>query len=254
VPNDPELTDDEYRAYLDALARKYLKLYRLGEHHLEGWAHLHHYLERSTSLARLLHVSAEHEDDKRLLSALGEGLKQVYLQWFVQSLDDSGVLQALEEDPATVFGNLRQSVIPDHDRSLLRDAGIRDPDAEITLTIHYSRRHIATQRFNVSPTEAVRQAPKRMEEAGDELSRIAEADDKSQKANATKRKRKRKRKRKIFTGAAKILTGSITGAGNLLLGLGSIAAPNPGVGFAVMGSCALAVRSVCQGIGDLRGE
>jgi hypothetical protein len=248
VADDSILSDDEYRAYLDALARKYVRLYRLGRHHPEGWAHLHYEIESAISLARLVAVTAEREDDKRLLSALGDGLQHAYLGWLVRSLDDSGVLRAIDEDPATIFGNLRPSVIPAEDRALLHDAGIRDADAEITLTIQYSRRHLATPRPNVSPTEAVRQAPEQVERAGKELSRIADVDETSEKPSATRRKRK------ILNATGKILTGSIAGAGNLLLGLGSLAAPNPGVGFAVIGSCALAVGSICQGMGDMRDE
>ncbi len=248
MTDDSILSDEEYRAYLDALARKYVRLYRLGRHHLEDWGHLHYEIERTISLARLVAVTAEREDDKRLLSALGDGLQHAYLNWLVHSLDDSGVLRAIDEDPATVFGNLRPSVIPAEDRALLHDAGIRDADAEITLTIQYSRRHLATLRQNVSPSEAVRQVPEQVERAGKELSGMAEVDDKTEQPSATRRKRK------ILNGTGKILTGSIAGAGNLLLGLGGLAAPNPGVGFAVIGSCALAVGSICQGMGDLRGE
>lgn len=63
-----------------------------------------------------------------------------------------------------------------------------------------------------------------------------------------------KKKRKIFSGVGKILAGAIAGGGNALLGLGTIAAPNPATGYAVIASCGLAVGSFCQGIGDLRGE
>lgn len=242
------LSDDEYRAYLDALARKYVRVYRLGRHHMEGWGYLHHEIESAISLTRLLTVTAEREDDKRLLSALGDALQHAYLNWLVRSLDDSGVLRAIDEDPVTVFANLRPSVIPAEDRALLHDAGIRDADAEITLTIQYSRRHLTTSHQNVSPTEAVRQVPEQVERAGKELSRMAEVDDTSENPSATRRKRK------ILNGTGKILSGSIVGAGNLLLGLGGLAAPNPGVGFAIIGSCALAVGSICQGMGDLRDE
>ena len=62
------------------------------------------------------------------------------------------------------------------------------------------------------------------------------------------------KKRKILNGIGKILSGTVAGAGNLLLATGTIVAPNPATAYAVIGSSALAVGSICQGIGDLRGE
>ena len=58
----------------------------------------------------------------------------------------------------------------------------------------------------------------------------------------------------VINGVGKILAGAITGAGNLLLFGGTIVAPNPGTAYAVIGSSALAVGSICQGLGDLRGD
>lgn len=64
----------------------------------------------------------------------------------------------------------------------------------------------------------------------------------------------RLRREKIFNGIGKILAGAVAAAGNLLLATGTIVAPNPATAYGVIGSSALAVGSICQGIGDLRGE
>jgi len=61
-------------------------------------------------------------------------------------------------------------------------------------------------------------------------------------------------RRKLFNGVGKILVGVVTGAGNILLAAGTIAAPNPATVYGVIGSSALAIGGICQGIGDLRGE
>jgi hypothetical protein len=59
---------------------------------------------------------------------------------------------------------------------------------------------------------------------------------------------------KIFNGIAKILAGAVTAAGNLLLATGTVIAPNPATAYGVIASSAIAVGSMCQGIGYLRGE
>ena len=63
-----------------------------------------------------------------------------------------------------------------------------------------------------------------------------------------------KKKRKVLNGVGKILAGAVTGIGNVLLATGTIAAPNPATAYGVIGSSALAIGSICQGMGDLRGE
>ena len=62
------------------------------------------------------------------------------------------------------------------------------------------------------------------------------------------------KKRKILNGIGKILGGAIAGTGNVLLLVGTIAAPNPATGYGAIASSAIAVASVMQGAGDLRGE
>lgn len=62
-----------------------------------------------------------------------------------------------------------------------------------------------------------------------------------------------KKKRKLFN-VGKILSGGIVEASNVMLGCGGVLAPNPAIAFGVIGSCAVAIGSICQAIGELRGE
>jgi hypothetical protein len=242
------MSDDEYRAFLDALARKYLRLHRIHRHHLMEDDHLRYELERAASLGRLVHVAEDRPEDARILSALGQGLRETYLSGVVDALDESGVLRAIEEDRETIFANLRRSVIPDEDLALLRQSGILDPDAEITLLIHYARQHLGRPSYDAHPSDAVKEVPTLVQEAGQRLEQYAGP------PKAAAPEKQPEKKRKIFNGVGKILSGAVTGIGNLLLGAGGIVAPNPATAYAVIGSSALAVSAICQGVGDLRGE
>jgi hypothetical protein len=72
--------------------------------------------------------------------------------------------------------------------------------------------------------------------------------------NTAKNSIPEKKKKKICNGIGKILQGGVLGVGNILLGTGSIIAPNPAIAAGIIASSAAAVGSICQGLGDLRGE
>lgn len=244
------MSDDEYRAFLDALARKYLRLARLRRHHRLEFDHLHYELERVSKLRRLAAVSEEDFNNEKLLSALANALSNAYLAGCLDALEESGALRAIEEDPITLFANLRRTAIPDEDAELLRQAGHLDPEAEITLIIHYARTHLGNRNWERDPTDSVREAPELVKGAGNRLEAIASKKEKDSSSEGSVEKKKRK----LFNGVGKVLSGAVIGTGNLLLGTGSIVAPNPAIAYGIIGSCALAVGSICQGVGDLRGE
>ncbi len=156
---------------------------------------------------------------------------------------EAGVLVALDVAPDVTFAELRRNAIPDEDLRLLRDAGVDDPEAEITILIHYGRKRVGNR-------EAIPSAIAK--EARDEFKRAPErilglSNDPSASHVEVKKK-------KLFNGIGKILAGAVTAAGNLLLATGTVMAPNPATAYGVIGSSALAVGSICQGIGDLRWE
>jgi hypothetical protein len=240
------MTDDEYRDYLNALAAKYLRARDLAHHFHSPMGELGYEMERLSSTARLARVVGERSEDPVLVSALANALQNTYLDGIIGAMNRSGVLAALDEAPEITFGELRWSAIPAEDVRFLRDAGVGDAEAEVTLLIHYSRRRFGERQADVVPSEIANRAQGELRNAGARLQQVAPEQDSS---NRSERK-----KRKLFNGIGKILAGAVTGAGNLLLATGTILAPNPATAYGVIASSALAVGGICQGIGDLRGE
>jgi hypothetical protein len=239
------MTDEEYREFLSALARRHVSTKRWRRHFgpMGVDEHLRYEIERLGSAARLVKVASERADKQELLDVVANELRNTYLGPVAQAMDESGVLDALDEAPDITFPNLRRSAIPDEDVELLRHAGVDDPEAMITIIIHYSRKHVGGP--NTRPSHIVERANNGLREAADMLSPGETEPTQNQPE---------KKKRKVLGGVGKILAGAITGAGNLLLFTGTIAAPNPATAYGVIGSSALAVGSICQGLGDLRGE
>jgi hypothetical protein len=240
------MTDDEYREYLSALAAKYLRAANLTRHFHGPMGELGYEIDRLSSTARLAKVVAEHTGDPALVGSLASKLSNTYAENIAQAMDRSGVLAALDDSPEISLGQLRRSAIPEADIQFLRDAGVENPDAEITLLIYYARTRYRDRSPEIIPSEIAHRAQDELRHAANRLPHITSEKDSS---NRTERK-----KRKLFNGIGKILAGLVTGAGNLLLATGTIAAPNPATAYGVIGSSALAVASLGQGIGDLRGE
>ena len=234
------MANEEYRGFLEAVYRKHVRPWR-GIHHPEGLGHLHHQIERFASNARLARVVAEHAQRIELYATLGNEIEYSY---FEHDLKESGMLDALDAYRVEIFGGLRRDVIPDIDIEYLRVAGFNEAEAEVVLLIQYARTHmVSTQR---TPSQIVEEAEKQIKRIGGELKSAKEL---NQAPDQTV-----KRTPKLFNGIAKICSGGILSAGNLLLGVGAITAPGPATAHMVIGSCALAVAAIGQGIGDLRGE
>jgi hypothetical protein len=240
------MTDEEYREYLNALASKYLKVTRLMHHFHGPMGELGHEIDRLSSTARLAKVVSEHIEDPALVGSLASKLSNTYVEGIVQAMDRAGVLDALDDSPDISLGELRRSAIPEADLQLLRDAGVENPDAEVTIIICHLHKRFGSPRVESAPSEIAHRA---QEELRDAAKRIAQITQEKDSSNRSERK-----KRKLFNGIGKILTGAVAGAGNLLLATGTIVAPNPAMAYGVIGSSALAIGSISQGIGDLRGE
>jgi len=232
------MTDAEYQELLEALAKKHFRPARHTHWELREAELL---IERLSSIARLNQAVSERPDSEELRHVLAEEIRNAPTAFAVRIMESMGVVDALEEAPKLVFENLRRSAIPAEDLALMREAGIRDPEAEITIIIHYSRRHVG--RPATRPRDVLETAQAHLDRAAGNLDEPPD----SQAA-------RRKGKWKVFNGIGKILAGAVTGAGNTLLGVGTIAAPNPATAYGVIASAALAIGGICQGIGDLRGE
>ena len=230
----PEMSDEEYREWLLALARKHLQFGR-GE---QGRAYLGDLVERLSSVARFANVVGDRADNSTLVHELVKELRDAAVHKVTTQLEDTGVLAALDELPEVTFGQLRRSVIPDEDVGLLSRSGVSDPEAEVTIVIHYARQRLS--RAHARPSEIAISAQLELDRAVGQLDTLADSSP--------------KKKKKIFNGIGKVLAGAVTGAGNLLLATGTVVAPNPATAYAIIGSSALAVGYFFQGLGDLRGE
>jgi hypothetical protein len=230
------MTDEEYREYLTALTGKHLRMDTINK----SAERLSYDVEHLSSVARFARLMTERTENEILAKALSDELRNAYVDNAVRTMEQTGVLAALDESPEITFGNMRRSAIPEEDVRMLGRAGVDDPEAEITLLIHFSRTRLANQ--NGKPSETVRQAPAELKSAAERI------------ATASQNREPPAKKRKIFSGVGRLLTGVITAAGNLLLVTGTVIAPNPAIAYAVLGSSALAAGSILSGIGDLRGE
>lgn len=239
------MTDEEYRELLDALGRRHLRLGVLDRHRLMGELdHLAYDLDRLSSLSRFVKAVGERSDDRRLYKPLGDELANAYIGSVTHAMERAGVMDALDDAGVLVFENLRTSAIPAEDREILRRAGVDDPEAEITLIVAYTRRHV--DKYDSRPSTIATTAEENLKRIAERLQQMGESTEDQFEAT--------KKPRKLFIGIGRILAGAVAGAGNLLLGAGTISAPNPAVAYAVIGSAAFAIGSMSQGIGDLRGE
>lgn len=202
---------------------------------------LRHIQDRLASIARLNRVVAERPNSAELLNELARELHNAPLGRAAEIMEQAGVMDALEEAPDLIFQNLRRSAIPPEDLEFLREAGVDYPEEELTILIHYARKNLG--RGRVTPRRIMADGQIQLERAAAALARAAG----EQSADTPK-------KRKIFNGVGKILAGAVAGVGNTLVGCGTIVAPNPATAYAVIGSAAIAIGSICQGVGDLRGE
>ncbi len=231
------MTDEEYREYLAALARTHMRPFRRRHMHPEG-DELLYAISKLSSTARFVRAVGERSENLDLVNALGKELDSWYVQHVVDEMRQAGVLSALDEAPDITFAELRRNAGPDEDVRLLQGAGVDDPEAEITILIHYARKRLGHR--EATPSALAEQAHDELKNAPERLISL------SNNSSASNVEDK--------NGIGKILAGVVTAAGNLLLATGTVIAPNPATAYGVIASSAVAVGSMCQGIGDLRGE
>jgi len=200
-------------------------------------------ISKLSSTARFVRAVGERSENLDLVNALGKELDSWYVQHVVDEMRQAGVLSALDEAPDITFAELRRNAGPDEDVRLLQGAGVDDPEAEITILIHYARKRLGHR--EATPSALAEQAHDELKHAPERLISLS---------NNSSASHVEVKKKKIFNGIGKILAGVVTAAGNLLLATGTVIAPNPATAYGVIASSAVAVGSMCQGIGDLRGE
>lgn len=113
------MTDEEYREFLSALARKHLRERRWRRHFgPDGGEHLRYEIDRAASTARFVKVAMDRVGDQELLNLLAKELSHTYVSNITHAMEESGVLDALEEAPDITFRELRRTAIPDEDLEL----------------------------------------------------------------------------------------------------------------------------------------
>jgi hypothetical protein len=204
---------------------------------------LHYAIHKLSSTARFAKAVSERSNQPELVYALANELENRHIDNVLSNMRRSGVMSALDEAPEITFGELRRSVIPELDVRLLREAGVDDAEAEITILIQCARKRLGNR--DATPSAQVEKASEELHYAAKHLVQFPYEENVGQRE---------KKKKKLFNGIGKILAGTVTAAGNLLLVTGTIIAPNPATAYAGIGSSAIAVTSIFQGLGDLRGE
>lgn len=236
------MTDEEYKAFLIALAAKYLRPDRLS---VDDVQKLREALALATRISRLNQLAKDDDGRSELTERLKGELLQSPLPEIERTMEKSGLLEALDEGKGEIFWNLRTSVIPEEDFRLLREAGFVSPEADIALWVRYANGDLAQRYPQKQPTDIVMSADAELKKAAEQIPNAASHNAVSQSPA---------KKRKLFNGIGKILGGAIAGAGNVLMACGTIIAPNPATIYGAISSGAIAVAGIGQGIGDLRGE
>src|ERR1700753_4255527 len=128
------MTDDELREFLKALAAKHLGLETDAHHALHRAERLRYDLEQLLRTARLLRALEDRQQDEHLRALFREEIiRHSPIERTRSSLEDSGLLDALEDAGAVVFAELRRSVIPNEDIKFLRQGGFTDDEIEVLL-------------------------------------------------------------------------------------------------------------------------
>jgi hypothetical protein len=156
-------------------------------------------------------------------------------------MEVSGILDALDDAPDLVLGELRRSAIPKEDEEYLRSAGFDAHDIEVLLELAVYRAHALASTGKL-PSDIAEEAAEALQNALQALQ------------SPPPGLLPAKKKRKILNGIGKLLGGAVTGIGNVLLVMGTIAAPNPATGSAAIACGGIAVSSFFAGLGDLKGE
>jgi hypothetical protein len=241
----PEMNVKEYREFLAAVEKRYVQL-ASGGYGIDGVVNLKWQIDRLTSLARLVHAVEGRPEDTAWYVPLGNALSNrllVPVDYTQHIMHETGIADALDQHGEIIFGGLSREAIPNDDISLIQSSGIYEAEAEVTIIIHQLRQ--IARSGTIRASAILREAPEALDEAIQTLPK-ANSDPSTTETE--------KKPRKYFTGIGRILSGAVAGAGNILIGIGTIPASGGATAGAVIASSALAVGLMLQGIGDLRGE
>jgi hypothetical protein len=228
------MTDEEYLQFLTALAGKHL---RYPQQH--NTADIRRVLDHVSGTLHLIKVVKDREDSD-LLNRLVDDLEDSPVRRAKERMEASGILDALDDAPDVILGELRRSAIPREDEEYLCSAGFDTHDIEVLLVLAVHRAH-ALALTNKLPSDIVEEAAQALQTA-------------LQSLRPTAGLVPAKKKRKILNGIGKLLCGAVTGMGNVLLATGTLVAPNPATAYGAIASGGIAIGSFFAGLGDLKGE
>jgi hypothetical protein len=236
------MTDEEYKHFLTALAGKHFKN-RLPLINLDNVRMELARASEASLLLKMMRNSIDPNTSQHFYSPLFQRLQQDSpVKKAVEQMDAAGILDALDDAPSLVLGELRQSAIPKQDEDFLRSAGFDDNEIEVFFTLAIDKAHtLALNNNNKLPSEIAWEAVNVFSAKVNKLLKEPPAEP-------------FKKKRKTFNGIGKLLGGAVTGLSNVLLATGTIAAPNPATAYGAIACGAVAVASLFAGLGDLRGE
>ena len=235
------MTDAEYRKFLHALAQEYLRTVWMAKyrHPLECHRWLHAYEEISKAGA-LASVAADRPTNETLTGVLIQEIEGLPWWAVTEALDETGAREAFSAYGVEAMREFRRSVLPEEERRILQQAGIRDPDAVLLLMETRARQLADRAEGNHAIANLPEQGREELTRATNRLGAPNEPDG--------------RRRRKWFKGITRILAGGAGAIGNVLLGLGTLPSGTPVGGAAVLGSCTGALVLIGDGVEALRGE
>jgi hypothetical protein len=232
------MTDEEYGRLLRALAAKHVQV-ALRELPPDFVRSTEEALKRVTQAAQLYTLSQQRADPHLVDMRNSELRETLPIKAAMNALNESRIIEALEDAGPVVFTELRRSAIPEQDFQYLREAGFSADEVEILIESAIRNAHYIVGR---DITKQLATVP----EAFDRYMKYLDTPEQSTLAP--------RKKRKLFTALGRLLGGSIIGIGNVLVATSTIAAPNPATVAGAIASGAAAVSMLLQAAGDWRGE
>ena len=237
------MTDEEYRQFLTALARKHLRYLPSYDQALRDYyypGHLRSMLGFWSENLRTLKLLKDFEEPD-LVRRVAERIRDsAPVKLSAEAMEAAGILAALDDAHELALGELRRSSIPPEDAEYLRSAGFDEHETEVFLALAIHGAH-GLARSGKLPSDIAKQADEALQNALAELTG-------SMAGPPTKPKRK------LLNAIGKFLGGAVAGVGNVLLVMGTVAAPNPATAYGAIASGGVAVGSFFAGLGDLKGE
>jgi hypothetical protein len=239
------MTDDEYQRFLSALAAKHRNYLKVspdsppGTKNIDPLQGLRTAIDEISSAAHLFKIVRTREEPDLAVRFVAD-VKASPVRRATRYMEASGILDALDDAPSLILGELRRSAIPWEDEEFLRRAGFDADEIEVFLSLAVERAHVLASdgRF---PSDIAEEAAEALDLAVKSIPNLPPG-------------YPSRKKRKIFNGIGKLLGGAVAGIGNVLLATGTLAAPNPATGYAAIASGGVAIASFFGGIGDLNGE